>query len=338
MSSESLARIEWSPDGARVLVCRRGALEIRTPGGALVRELPPRTVQLGAAPHGGVAFSMVPAEYLDARWLPDGRIIAVDIFGMPVGFTMQGARYGEPVAPANPWRVPHAQLAAGGGAYVMLDRHQPAVHATSPAHPRLWFLLYERRWYGLPHGAAILAAALSPDASLLALAYGTDLEHGWIVVDLTPQKDPDRLSGTWRAPVLDRASFGVGRETLPASVFGFERTRRRLAVVAPGPGPGTLRLGAPGPTPSAHTSGATTVALDERGIRAAYAYPPGIGEATLRVDYLSPATKGPRVIEILDTQWIEPGIGDLAALAFDPPGHHIACLGADGRVEVVPVP
>jgi hypothetical protein len=105
-----------------------------------------RGAQLGAARLGGDApGSVVPATYLDARWLPDGRSVAVDAFGMPV---------------------------------------------------------YERQRYGLPRDAACTAAALSFDGRLLALAYQATTEHGWLVLDLSPQKEPERRSGTPRTCVL----------------------------------------------------------------------------------------------------------------------------------------
>ena len=44
------------------------------------------------------------------------------------------------------------------------------------------------------------------------------------------------------------------------------------------------------------------------------------------------------MIEIQATHWIEPDIGEIAALAFDASEHSIACLGETGVTEVVPVP
>ncbi len=340
MSYESPPRIEWGPDGAHVLVCRQGAIRILRPGGAVVRELAPRQVRLGSAPCGDDApGSIVPAGYLDARWLSDGRIVAVDVFGLPVQFTMQGVQYGEPVAPANPWRRSHAVIAANGTAFVMLEGGQLAVHSTAPNHPQLWALLQERRCYGLTRHTAVTSAALAADGHLLAIGYQAESWRGWLIVDLTLQARPERLGGTWRAPVVDREAFEL--EPAPAPLaFAFERTRRRLAVATPDPAPGSgvIRIEAPGPAAREHLGGASCVALEERGIRAAYAYPAGLGEARLRIDYLAPAAKGPRAVEILDTQWIEPGLGELCALAFEPAGHRIACLGADGGVEIAPVP
>jgi hypothetical protein len=42
------------------------------------------------------------------------------------------------------------------------------------------------------------------------------------------------------------------------------------------------------------------------------------------------------MIDVLETLSIEPEVADIAALAVL--GHEIACLGADGTIEIVPVP
>ena len=51
---------------------------------------------------------------------------------------------------------------------------------------------------------------------------------------------------------------------------------------------------------------------------------------------LGAAPRGPMMIDVLETLSIEPEIADIAALAVV--GHEIACLGADGTIEIVPVP
>jgi hypothetical protein len=344
VSREVPPRIEWGPDGAHVLVCQGGAIRIRRPGGAVVRELAQRQVRLGTAPRGDDApGALVPAGYLDARWLGDGRIIAIDVFGVPVQFTMQGALYGEPVLSPNPWRCDHAVLAAGGSAFAMLERGEVEVCSTAPRAPRLWALHHERRVYGLTRHMDITSVALAADGRLLAMGYQTATSRGWLVFDLTPQERPERLMDTWRAPIASREEIELEPALAPVPAplaFAFDRTRRRLAVVMPerAPGIGVIRLGAPGPALRKHQGGARCVALDAHGVRAAYAYPAGTGEARLRVDYLAPAAKGPRTVELLETLWIDPGVGELHALAFDPEGHRIACLGEDGALEIAPVP
>jgi len=355
-------RIEWAPDGARVLVCRQGAIRIQRLDGAIVSELAPRRVRLGTAPRRGEPGSMVDAGYLDARWLSDGRIVAVDELGMPVQFTMHGVQYGDPVPSPNPCHQLYADVAVSGKAYVTIDEWRPVVCSTAPDHPRLWSYWSQSNRCGLPSQASIRSAALAADGRRLALGYQGAEESGWVVIELSPPEQPER-SGTWREEVIDRGAIALedGPEWRPLA-FAFDRAGRRLAILLPErqvSGIGVIRLGAPGAEPRepremremretrepremretrAMLGGATSVALDERGVRAAYAYPAGASEARLRVDYLAPATKGPRVVESHDTVWLEPDIGELCALAFEPGGHRIACLGEDGRVAVVPVP
>jgi hypothetical protein len=334
-------RIEWGPDGARVLVCRQGALRIQRLDGALVSELAPRRVCLGTAPGQGEPGSMVDAGYLEACWLSDGRIVAIDVFGMPVQFSMHGVPYGEPVPPPNPWRHHYAHVAANGKTYLQIDDWRPAICSTAPDHPRLWALGAHGNPCEVPSQASIWSAALAADGRRLAMGYQGATQSGWVVIELSPPEHPER-SGIWRAEVIDRGVIFLddGPERRPLA-FAFDRSGRRLALLLPdrhAPGIGVLRLGTPGPEARELLGGATCVALDERGVRAVYAYPEGAGEARLRVDYLAPATKGPRVVERHDTVWLEPDVGELCALAFEPGGHRIACLGEDGRVAVVPVP
>ena len=99
---------------------------------------------------------------------------------------------------------------------------------------------------------------------------------------------------------------------------------------------GVIRLDREGPYPLAGPGGARAVALDDRGVLAAYAY--ATGDKRLRVDYLSRYVRGAPVVEISDTLWIDPDAGELVALAFAPDSRRIACVDASGAIDVVPVP
>ena len=59
--------------------------------------------------------------------------------------------------------------------------------------------------------------------------------------------------------------------------------------------------------------GAQAVALDRGGLLAAYAYakPPPGARGRLRIDYLSPSTKGAATVETIDTLSIDPELPDI---------------------------
>jgi hypothetical protein len=71
----------------------------------------------------------------------------------------------------------------------------------------------------------------------------------------------------------------------------------------------------------------------------AYGYPepPAGARGRLVVDYLARSPSGASMVELVDTLAIDPEV-ELAAIAFSPDSRRIACLGSDGRLEIVPVP
>jgi hypothetical protein len=360
-----------------VLICDRGVLRIATLDGTTVRELAPREIRLGSAPRDQVEpTSLARATFVDGRWLRDGRIMAIDLFGLPVQFTMQGAPYSDPVPPPNPWRIDHASLADHGDAYVLFDGHALLVHATDPTSTYRWRLINEKEWYRLPlgpkstavmagnsvaitywtmavsaaqpsgYGWCVLDVTTKPFTLSVAITYWTmavsaaqPSGYGWCVLDVTTK--PFTLSGSWEAPILDR-DWIHGGEAPP--VFDFDRKVRRMAIASQAPvGSGVIRL-APllerghartsAEPRSAELAGAQRVALDDQGARVVYGFP---GTRELRFDYLAPQATGPRSVDVIDSQRIDPGI-DVVAFAFDPPGHQLACLGSGGDVVIVPVP
>ena len=191
------ARVEWSPDGQRYLILRAGELEIRKLDGEHVRTLAARPVTM---PNGTVEA----ATYLDARWLADGRIAAVDRFGIPMMFSMRGEAYGTPNDQRYVWDRSAARIAAAGTAYVLFDR-DITVHSTAPTNESLWRWHYAKRWYDVSE--PISGTEIAPDGLRLALAHAA----GWLVLDLSPPTSPshlERVSGTWRAIILGRGDTG----------------------------------------------------------------------------------------------------------------------------------
>jgi hypothetical protein len=183
-------------------------------------------------------------------------------------------------------------------------------------------------------------AVLSADCTRVAVGYATeawgqgDPGRGWAVFDLRPQRRP--ASSYYREPpppIIDRTWYAVPLRDLPMRL-ALDTKARRLAIATPEPEAmyGVIRLGVEGPQRT-HDGGAVAVALDRRGIVAAYVYPPN----RLRVDYLAQGVKGPANVEIVDTLWIQSDLAPVA-IALDADARRIACLGADGAVEIVPVP
>ncbi len=342
-----IPRIAWSPDGNRVLVCDQRSLRIAKLDGPTIRELEPRTIELGEAPRDGVApHSELTATFSDARWLRDGRIVAVDICGLAVQFTMQGAPYADPKLPPNPWRVDFAVLAEGGDAAVTYDGHALIVYGTTVDHIHRWRLNTERE-FRLPFDR--LTAAMSYGGDLIVITYWTQAisaqqpsGFGWCLLDIS--SETIKRSRWRKASLLDRDWLHGGTS---APRFAFDRRDRRMAIASQTRfGSGAIRIGGPledfghprltaevEPRSQEH-AGARLVALDDHGLRSAYAF---TTDRELRIDYLAPHATGPRSIAILDSQRIDPGF-EVVAFAFDEAGHRLACLGADGAIEIVPVP
>lgn len=93
-----------------------------------------------------------------------------------------------------------------------------------------------------------------------------------------------------------------------------------------------MRLpGADEPAPP-HAGGAQAVALDDRGLVAAYATGPAI-----RLDYLDAAATGPRLVAVTESLAIDIELAEITALAFDPTSRMIACVSSTNAVDIVPV-
>ena len=310
MAYASAPRVEWAPDGARLLSCARGELALHAPDGTRRRI--------------GDAFV-----WYDARWRSDGTIAALDDHSIVRSYTLHGEPYVDEV-PSN-LRPSHGAgaLSPGGVGLVMVGQNGLAV----TVGPRTVTA-------GGDLNGKLGDAVLSVDGARVAVGYATeawgqgDPGRGWAVFDLRPQRRP--ASSYYREPpppIIDRNWYAVPLRDAPMRL-AFDAKARRLAIATPEPEAmyGVIRLGVEAPQRT-HDGGAVAVALDGRGIVAAYVYPPN----RLRVDYLAQGVKGPANVEIVDTLWIESDLAPVA-IALDADARRIACLGADGAVEIVPVP
>jgi hypothetical protein len=334
-------RIDWAPDGERTLAC--------TPAGVFVH-----------AP--GFAPTALPAsDALDARWRADGTILVVSATGTRISLTAGGA---EQYRNTADYDLAAAMLARDGERWIAVAGPPPIGTRMQVTYSGVRWPMARRRTENVPRatdqvivleGGTRLwtldpwiggiqaeddrwSIAIAPDGSRFAVGYETrswddgrsrvESGRGWLVLD------------TERWQIGDRAWHATVRDDGPMR-FAFDRAASRFAAIAPERAPqiGAVRLGGLADHfPRTHAGGAHVVAFDERGLLAAYGYPAGVGPHRLRVDYLARWKRGRAVVEIDDTLWLEPGIGDIAALAFDPSGRRIACLATDGAVEVVPVP
>jgi hypothetical protein len=281
-----VTRVEWSRDGALVLVCTRW----------LARVL---------APDGSPQFSI--EDVLDARWAPNG-VVSIDglarvrvHLGRPPGRLVETRD--NPSLAANT-----ASLAAGGWRYALRN-------VAWTVHSARGVELWRHERYRDANEMAGIRATLSDDGRRIALAYRDRTGCGWIVYDVET------------GAVVDRArADGTGTVAL-----AFDAPGDRLAVAMPDGATTVVRLGAQAVDPHTRWSEpAAVVALDPRGALAAYGYAraPIGARGRLRVDDL---TGG-------DTLWLEVGLPDIAALAFDHGSRWIACAAQDGALEVVPVP
>jgi hypothetical protein len=339
-------RVEWSRDGDRLLVATPRQLQLARCTGssvAIEREL----ATAGEIEPG--ERTVASGRFLDARLLADGRVVALDASGAGIRFTIHGELYEE--LPRGYGQYTAGVLSDDGEDYAALDRDTLVIGATDARRSRRHTigLRYE---FDLRAETGRFSLAISHDGRMIALGYETPKRarkgratlagRGVLVLDATPKP---RAPGAWRDPlpaVIDRIWYETERAAGPM-LLAFDRqpaTRRRLVIATPerDDSIGTIRVGGGERYPRAHGGGATATALDDRGILAAFAYPDGTRERRLRIDYLSSKAKGEPVVEIADTLWIDPDLTTVHALAFDPDGRRIACLGDGGVVEIVPVP
>src|SRR5688572_28958207 len=119
-----MPRIDWSPDGARLLACGPGGtIRIHDDVGGVVRE---------------VAAS----GYLDARWLAGRGVVAIDDYAEPRHFTMHGAPYERVERPSDERRHPiqheEAAIASRGTEYLARSSFGVIVRATNADRESVW--------------------------------------------------------------------------------------------------------------------------------------------------------------------------------------------------------
>jgi hypothetical protein len=302
-----LPRVDWSPSG-ELLTVVDGTLRIgeRVVDGPDVR---------------------------DARWRADG-FVWIDARGV-----YRIERDGEVETIGEPLRkIVFAAIAA-------VDKTLVVAHYDRPGTPGFGMMIDviagNTAWRFDPwkHGGAsigdITSRAISGDGRFVAIGYENPA-----VADFNYSRKQGRgfmVIDTRTDTVCDRTWWEASRE-LRAMHLALDGKGKRVAFAQPETQPaiGAMRIKRDENYVRNHAGGACAVAIDDKGVLAAYAYPKG--ERRVRVDYLAPGADGPSEIALRDTLWIEPDCGDIVALAFDRKSHHIACLDATGRVDVVPVP
>lgn len=308
------ARIDWAPDDSTLVSCLGGAVRIHDP------RIPLRARE-------------VAERVLDARYLDDGRILAIDDRGWQ-RWTATGELVGQRHA-SDPRRATSAALAAGGTRYIATrpgPRRGVEIFIKSIDGERLWTLnaaahdliVYDR-----------VNAQLSGDGAVVAIGYRTH--------DGSFHAPPRRLEfiviDVENDAVLDRGSARMAEPTSELSI-DLDATGDRLALSGSGESLGVIRTGRGVSYLRHDASGALALALDRGGNLAAFAFAtiPEGARGRVRVDYLSHDADGPPTVAVLDTLTIEPALRDVVALAFSRDSRDLACLASDGTIEVVPVP
>jgi len=294
------AKIAWSPDSTR-----------------FVARLPDRRIRLHEV-DGSLLRPMGMA--LDVGWSSDGEhVLSID--------DKATVRWHGPVGVERQQRLAHGDNADRAAfapkvlsvAYV---EQRPAQVVIATLHDKPSVI--EPMKHGIRIGE-ITELALSPDAGHVAVGWHTRTERGIAVFDVRR----DRL--VVRETYEVRAAYPV-----VALAFAFDDAGSRLAFALADRGVlhgGIFELArGDGDRPAVHASGAHAVALDARGLIAAFAR-----GRELVFEFLDEARAGASV-RVESTLAYESNLPDLVALAFDPTSRWLACLATDGTIDVMPVP
>jgi hypothetical protein len=330
-------RIDWAPDDRSLVSCIAGVVHAHDLSGRTSPRARTAIYTREVAAH----------DVLDARFMPDGRILGVDHRG-----TLVWQANGELVAQrhmSEPRRPHAASIAADGARFVVIgpgvlrSRAQTEIYVMSTEGERVWTLNPYGHDVDVHEGRA--SSALSGDGRVVAIGYQTaSRRHDFVVIDLASDASFDR--GAARAPGTPPASGPV--------LLALDGPGDRFALAAPGTGLqlGVIRVGRDGDAPPApadpdavvytwpHPAGAACIALDRSGGLAAFGYPapPEGARGRLRVEYLSPVPATASTIAVLDSLSLDAALPDLVALAFSHDSRQLACLASTGAIEIVPVP
>lgn len=293
------AKIAWSPDSTR-----------------FVARLPDRRIRLHEV-DGSLLRPMGMA--LDVGWSSDGEhVLSID--------DKATVRWHGPVGVERQQRLAHGYNADRAAfapkvlsvAYV---EQRPAQVVIATLHDKPSVI--EPTKHGIRIGE-ITELALSPDARYVALGWHARTERGIAVFDVRR----DRL--------VVRETYEVrAADPVVPLAFAFDDAGSRLAFALADRGVlhgGIFELARRGERPAVHPAGAHAVALDARGLIAAFAR-----GRELVFEFLA-ATRATASVRVESTLAYESNLPDLVALAFDPTSRWLACLATDGTIDVMPVP
>lgn len=306
------AEVDWGP--SHIATVCQGHVRLHDPAGARVREL---------------AFDSLA---ISAAWLADGTLVTIDHNWAIRGFGTGGAIITHGVVTTHrPSPAPyHVAVAAAGDRFVACGLGRAVVFDLSG----------KLRWrfdadaYNV-HRTGARGAHLTRDGRIVVVAHATAESgdprppgRGFLLIDLEQSIEHPRI--------LARSWQQMPNHPEP-TLFAFSADGTRMIQASPDPVAhvGAIRVGSNGEYVANQPGGAHALAIDPRGIIAAYAYPDQ--PRRFRIDYLDPDPGGP-MIDVLDTLWIDPSLPDVAALAISPDSRSIACLASDGSLEVIVVP
>lgn len=269
---------------------------------------------------------------LDVGWSSDGAsVISID--------DKATVRWHGPVGVERQIRLPHGYNAKRGAfaptvlkvAYITRATHEQRhlVHvAVAAIHDKPGAgraVVIEPTKHGIRD--EISEIAMSPDGEHVALGWRTPTERGIAVFEVAR----DRLVVREAYRVETEAAAPIERLT-----FAFDAVGSRLAFALPERGAmhgGIFELArGDGERPPIHAGGAHAVALDARGLIAAFAR-----GRELVFEFLADVRDAASV-RVESTLAYAPNLPDIIAVAFDPTSHWLACLATDGTIDVMPVP
>jgi len=310
------AEVDWGP--THIATVCQGHVTLHDERGVRLREL---------------AFDSLA---ISAAWLDDGTLVTVDHRWAILTFRPDGTVPTRGVVrdEDRPSPTPvQLGVAAAGNSFV----------ACGLGRATVFDLEGKRRWrfdadaYDV-HRTGAMGAQLSRDGRIVVVAHATQDARdprppgrGFLLIELTNENAPRR------SQILARSWQQMPNHPEP-TLFAFSADGTRLIQASPDRTAhvGAIRLGGGDAYVANQPGGAHALAIDPRGIIAAYAFRDQ--PRRFRVDYLDPEPSGGPMIDVLDTLWIDPSVRDVVALAISPDSRSIACLASDGSLEIIVVP